>query len=263
MTPWLCLYHWDLPQALQDQGGWPHRDTAEKFADYARVVARRLADRVKHWVMFNEPNVHALFGHGNGSHAPGLTGMANLRGGDPPSEPGAGPRAAGELRAEHAGLHLGTVINVQPTRPSSPTDQDRRAAARFDAYWNGTFLDPLFKGAYPPAIADEFAPLIADRDLQTIKQPIDFLGLNYYAPMYIADGPQNLLGAWYGAVPAGTRFTAFDWPIDAAGLTEALIRLRDQYGNPEVYITENGACFNDLVAADGTAHDDDRIAYLR
>ncbi len=107
------------------------------------------------------------------------------------------------------------MINVQPTRPSSPTDEDRRAAARFDAYWNGTFLDPLFKGSYPPAIAEEFAPLIAAGDLQTIKQPIDFLGLNYYAPMYIADAPQNLFGAWYGAVPAGTRFTAFDWPIDA------------------------------------------------
>ena len=262
VTPWLCLYHWDLPQALQDEGGWTHRDTADKFADYARVVARRLADRVKHWVMFNEPNVHALFGHGNGSHAPGLTGMVNLRGAIHHQNLAQG-RALQALRAEHAGLRLGTVINVQPTRPSSPTDEDRRAAARFDAYWSGGFLDPLFKGCYPPAIADEFAPLIAAGDLQTIRQPIDFLGLNYYAPMYIADAPQNLLGAWYGAVPAGTRLTAFEWPIDAAGLTEALNRLRDQYGNPEVYVTENGACYNDLVAADGTVHDNDRIAYLR
>ena len=95
ITPYLCLYHWDLPQALQDEGGWVKRDTADKFADYARVVARRLGDRVKHWAMFNEPNVHALFGYGVGSHAPGVTGMPNFAGGDPSPEFGAGPRAAG------------------------------------------------------------------------------------------------------------------------------------------------------------------------
>ena len=100
-------------------------------------------------------------------------------------------------------------------------------------------------------------------DLQTIKQPIDFLGINYYAPMWVADAPQNMFGAWWGAVPAGMRFTSFGWPIDPSGLTDTLIRLRDHYGNPEVYVTENGACYEDPIAADGTVHDQDRIAYLR
>jgi beta-glucosidase len=262
VAPWLCLYHWDLPQTLQDQGGWLQRDIAEKFADYARVVTKRLGDRVLHWTMFNEANVHALFGHGIGSHAPGLTGLSNMLAAIHHQNLAQG-HALQALRAEHSQLRLGTVINVQPARPSSARDEDRRAAERFDAFWNGAVLDPLFKGVYPAAIAADFAPLVASGDLATIKQPIDFFGLNYYAPMYVAAAPQNLLGAWFGAVPAGTRFTAFGWPIDPSGLTDALHRLCDRYGNPDIYVTENGACYDDPVAPDGTVHDDDCVAYLR
>ena len=262
IAPWLCLYHWDLPQALQDEGGWLKRDIAEKFADYARIVARRLGDRVKHWAMFNEPNVHALFGHGVGYHAPGLTGLPNMAAAIHHQNLAQG-RALQALRAERNDLRLGTVINLQPMRPASTAAEDYRAAARSDAFWNGAFLDPLFNGAYPPLIAEHFAALAAAGDLQAIRQPIDFLGLNYYSPMYIADAPQSLLGAWFGATPPGTRFTAFGWPIDPSGLTDVLGRLRDDYGNPDVYITENGACFEDHVAADGTIRDDDRVEFLR
>jgi beta-glucosidase len=262
VTPWVCLYHWDLPQALQDQGGWRNRDIAEKFADYGRIVARRLGDRVKHWAMFNEPNVHALFGHGVGNHAPGLTGMPSFLAAIHHQNLAQGC-ALQALRAERGDLRLGTVINLQPARPSSDSDADRRASERFDAFWNGAFFDPLFKGVYPPLIADQFAALIAAGDLATINQPIDFIGLNYYAPNYIAAAPQSLFGAWFGAVPPGTRFTAFGWPVDPSGFTDALYRLRDRYGNPEIYITENGACYDDPLAADGTVHDEDRIAYLR
>jgi beta-glucosidase len=262
VTPWLCLYHWDLPQALQDQGGWLNRDIAENFADYARVVARRLGDRVKHWAMFNEANIHALFGHGMGSHAPGLTGLSNLQAAIHHQNLAQG-RALQALRAERAGLRLGTVANISAVRPASDRDTDRRAVVRFDAYWNGATLDPLFKGSYPAAVAAEFAPLIAADDLQTIRQPVDFFGVNYYAPAYVADAPQSLFGAWFGAVPAGTRFTAIGWPIDPSGLTDTLVRLRDHYGNPDVYVTENGACYDDPIAADGTVHDQDRVEYLR
>jgi len=262
VTPWLCLYHWDLPQALQDQGGWLNRDIAEKFADYARITARRLGDRVKHWAMFNEANVHALFGHGMGSHAPGLTGLQGFLAASHYQNLAQG-RALLALRAERADLRLGTVLNVSPARPSADRDEDRRAAERFDAFWNGAFLDPLFKGCYPAAVAADFAPLIADDDLRAIRQTVDFLGLNYYAPAYVASAPQSLFGAWFGATPPGTRFTSFGWPIDASGLTDALIRLRERYGNPEVYVTENGACYDDPVAADGVVHDSDRISYLR
>src|SRR5262249_54432527 len=148
IAPWLCLYHWDLPQALQENGGWLNRDTSAKFADYARVVTRRLGDRVKHWAIFNEPNVHALFGHGMGDHAPGLKGLPNCR---PATHPRtrAKARAVKALRGERADLRRGTIISLQPARPSSENADDPRAADRFDALWNGPCLDPLMTGAYP------------------------------------------------------------------------------------------------------------------
>jgi beta-glucosidase len=262
ITPWLCLYHWDLPQALQDRGGWVNRDIAGRFADYAGIVARRLGDRVKHWATFNEANVHALFGYGTGGHAPGLTGLQNMLAATHHQNLAQG-RALQALRAERSDFRLGTVLNLSPMRPSSQSEADRHGAERYDAFWNGAFLDPLFRGAYPPAFAGAFAPLIADGDLKVTQQPVDFFGLNYYGPAYVVDAPQSLVGANYGPVPPGTRFTAMGWPIDAGGLTEVLIRLRDHYGNPDVYVTENGACYNDLVAEDGTVHDDERVAYFR
>ncbi len=262
ITPWLCLYHWDLPQALQQQGGWLNRAIADKFADYATVVARRLGDRVKHWATFNEPNVHALFGHGIGSHAPGLTGLPNMLAAIHHQNLAHG-RALQALRAERSDLRIGTVVNQQPSRPSSARQEDRRAAVRFDAMWNGACLQPLLTGSYPQVVASDFAPLIKNDDLTTMHQPVDYLGVNYYAPMYIADTPQSLFGAWFGAVPEGTRFTAFGWPIDADALLEELVALRERYGDLEMYVTENGACYDDAVAPDGMVHDDDRIAYLR
>jgi beta-glucosidase len=262
ITPWLCLYHWDLPQALQDGGGWLNRDIAPKFADYARVVAKRLGDRVKHWATFNEPNIHALFGYGVGEHAPGIKGLPNMLAAMHNQNLAHG-RAVQALRAERNDFRLGTILSLQPARPSSGRDEDRRATERFDAMWNGSGLDPVLLGAYPAPVAGDFAPLVADGDLATIQKPLDFIGVNYYAPMYVAAAPQSLFGAWFGAVPAGTPFTAMGWPIEAAGLTEELIRIRARYGDPEIYVTENGACYDDTVAADGGVHDDDRVAYLR
>ncbi len=262
IAPWLCLYHWDLPQALQDQGGWLNRDTGEKFADYARVVAKRLGDRVKHWVTFNEANVHALFGHGVGTHAPGVKGLSNMVAAIHHQNLAHG-LAVQALRAERVDLRIGPVISLQPIRPSSDSEPDHRAALRFDAMWNGACLDPLMRGSYPDLVAGDFAPLVKDGDLATIRQPTDFVGVNYYSPMYVMEAPKSLFGAWFGAVPAGTRLTAIGWPVDAGGLTEELIRLRDRYGDPELYVTENGACYDDPLAADGTVHDDDRVAYLR
>jgi beta-glucosidase len=202
-------------------------------------VAHRLGDRVKHWAIFNEPNVHALFGHGLGDHAPGLKGLPNMLAAIHHLNLAHG-RAVQALRAERADLRLGTVISLQPARPSSDNADDHRAAERFDAMWNGACLDPLVTGAYPAAVAADFAAHAADGDFATMRQPIDYLGVNYYAPMYVMHAPQSLFGAWFGAAPAGTLFTAMCAPIDA-----------------------RGACYDDPLAADGTVHDDDRIAYLR
>jgi len=262
VTPWLCLYHWDLPQALQDEGGWVNRDTADKFADYAGIVARRLSDRVKHWAMFNEANVHALFGYGVGNHAPGVSGLANMLAAAHHQNLAQG-RALSALRAERADLQLGTVMSLQPVRPSSGRIADRAAAERFDAFWNRSFVGPLLEGTYPAALANRFEPFIAAGDLAAIRQPVDFLGVNFYSRMYIAQAPGALLDASWGAIPEGTRFTAFGWPITPDALYEELTALHGRYGGLPLYITENGACFNDTVEADGSVHDADRVAYLR
>lgn len=262
IAPWLCLYHWDLPQALQDKGGWIKRDTAQRFADYARVVVKRLGDRVMHWATFNESNIHALFGHGVGEHAPGMKGLPSMLAAMHHQNLAHG-LAVAALRSERDDLRIGTILSLQPARPSSEADQDRRATERFDAMWNGAGLDPLLRGAYPAAVAADFAPFVADGDLAVIRRPLDFLGVNYYAPMYVADAPGSLFGAWFGAVPAATPLTDMGWPIDAAGLAEELSSLGRQYGDLDLYVTENGACFDDTVGADGVVHDDKRIDYLR
>jgi len=262
ITPWLCLYHWDLPQALQEQGGWVNRDIADKFAAYALVVAQRLADRVKHWAMFNEANVHALLGYGDGSHAPGVRGLANALAAIHHQNLAQG-RALAALRSAHPGLRLGTVISLQPALPSSDSLEDRHAAERFGAFWNGAFLDPLLEGIYPEPIAAEFSALAAAGDLAAMRQPIDFLGVNYYSRMYIRNAPESLLGTTWGAVPGGLRFTDMGWPITPDGLYEQLTSLQRRYGDLALYITENGACFTDHVAADGSVNDTERVAYLR
>ena len=261
IAPWLCLYHWDLPQALQDQGGWLRRETADKFADYAGVVGKRLGDRVKHWAMFNEPNIHAIFGHGTGQHAPGMSGLPNMLAAMHHQNL-AQVRAMQALRAERAGLQLGAIVNVQPVRPSSDREEDHRAVERFDAFWNRACLDPLLKGSYPAAVMPDFAPLVRDGDLTALHQKPDFLGLNYYAPMWVADAPQTTFGAWFGAVPQGTAFTAMGWPVDASGLTEVLIDIHNRYGDLPIYVTENGACYDETADPDGAVHDEQRIAYL-
>ena len=261
ITPWLCLYHWDLPQALEEKGGWRNRDTAQKFADYAGIVARRLGDRVKHWITFNEPNVHALFGYGLGENAPGVKGLPNMLAAMHHQNLAHG-RAAQVLRAETTEARIGTVVCLQPARPASASATDRSAAERFDAMWNGACLDPQMLGHYAAPVAGDFAPLIIGDDLATIHQPLDFIGMNYYAPMYVEDAPGSLFGAWFGALPPGTPVTAMGWPVDAGGLTEELTRISARYNKPEIYITENGACYEDIIAADGVVHDAERIAYL-
>ncbi len=262
LTPWLCLYHWDLPQALEDKGGWRNRDTAQRFADYAGVVARRLGDRVKHWITFNEPNIHALFGYGLGEHAPGVKGLPNMLAAMHHQNLAHG-RAVRVLRSESAGARIGTVVSLQQARPASDRDEDRRAAERFDAMWNGACLDPQMLGRYAAPVAGDFAPLVIGDDLATMHQPLDFIGMNYYAPMYVADAPQSLFGAWFGAVPNGTPLTAMGWPVDPGSLTEELVRISARYSKPDIYITENGACYDDIVGGDGQVHDAERTAYLR
>ena len=267
IEPWVCLYHWDLPQALQDRGGWTNRDIAGWFADYAQAVARRLGDRVGHWSMLNEPSVVAIFGHGLGGHAPGLTGRDNYAKAIHHQNlaQGQGLQALRAMAEGKSGKswQLGTVLSLQPVWAVGGLNANQPAADLWSAVWNGACLDPLFHGRYPEELAADFAPLIRDGDMETIRQPVDFLGLNYYSRMHQQPDPGGLFGTGFGSAPEGTRTTGMGWPIEPDGLAEMLIDLKERYGNPPVYVAENGAAFPDQPGPDGRVEDADRIAYLR
>jgi len=263
IEPWVCLYHWDLPQALQDRGGWTERAIADWYAEYAGLVARRLGDRATRWITFNEPMVHAVLGHGLGEHAPGLRGRQPMFAAFHHQNLAHG-RGVLSLRAEGgARFRIGTVLNLQPVRPAEGLAENVPAAEMWDAVWNRAALDPVLAGRYPKLLERSFEPLQQAGDLSEIKQPVDFIGLNYYGPMYQKVDPKGLVGTNWGAMPPDIHPNALGWPIDANGLVETLADLRDNYGNPAVFVTENGACVADTVGPAGSIDDQGRIAYLR
>jgi beta-glucosidase len=263
ITPWVCPYHWDLPQALEDRGGWHNRDVAGWFTDYVRVIVARLGDRVRHWPLLNEPNVHAIFGHGFGNHAPGRTGWPSYCAAQHHQNLATGA-ALQALRAERRDLTLGTIVSLQPVYAAGPTDADRQARVRFDAAWNRCNLDPMIVGRYPAVFADDFAPFVKDSDMATIRQPLDFVGVNYYGSAHVVDDPAGFLAATsFGDLPAGVEVTALGWPIEPNGLVEVMNDLKTHYGNPPVYVMENGACYDDPAPAGGVVDDPRRLAYFR
>ena len=264
VSPWACLFHWDLPQALQDRGGWENRDIANWFAEYAVTVARKLADRVSHWALFSEPQVHAVMGHGLGEHAPGFKNRDKMFAAIHHQNL-AQARGMTALQVQSFGpvRDIGTVFSLQPVRPASDTPADRDAAAIWDALWNRSFLDPLFHGRYPKLLEPYLSKFVRKDDLLEIKRTVDFLGVNYYAPMYQRTDRNGLVGTNWGANPPGMPTTGMGWPVDPGGLIEVLADLRENYGNPPIYITENGAYFKEPPAAAGRIDDAERISYLR
>jgi beta-glucosidase len=260
IAPMATLYHWDLPQALEDGGGWMERATAERFAEYAALVADRLADRVAHWVPVNEPSVASLLGYALGMHAPGKTLMFGALPAAQHLLLGHG-LATQALRASGAKA-VGTANNHAPMWPASDSEQDRAAAELFDTVWNRLFADPMLLGRYP----DGFAELMgaADGDLAVIAQPLDFYGLNYYNPMCVAApaDPASEMPFDQREV-TGYPKTDFGWPVVPDGLREQLVILGDRYPDlPPVMVTENGCSYNMGPDADGVVDDQPRIDYL-
>lgn len=270
IEPFPTLYHWDLPQALQDRGGWAQRDTVEAFADYAAVVGRRLGDRIRRWVTHNEPWCVATLGHEEGRHAPGHTDPAEaLRVGHHLLLSHAG--AAAVLRDTSPGAEVGLVLIHCPAHPASDSEADRDAARWFDGSFNRWYLDPIFRGVYPAdAIADRVAlghlvgpelPFVRDGDLAAISRPLDFLGVNYYSRAVMREGPD---GRPLSVPPADSaRITDMDWEVYPDGLCESLLRIQRDYGPRKVYVTENGAAYDDPVDASGRSADRRRVSYLR
>ncbi|WP_434624555.1 GH1 family beta-glucosidase [Azospirillum sp. B2RO_4] len=262
ITPMACLYHWDLPQPLEDAGGWQGREIVGPFADYARIVTARLADRVKTWMMLNEPNVVAIFGYGVGEHAPGhkLGEQGILRALHHQNlAQGAALRA---IAAERSGLTLGTVLNLQPAVPDSDRPEDVAATARWDAVWNRVTLDGLMRGQIPALLADQMAEFVLPGDEEAIRYPIDLLGINYYSRMTMKHEEGRPFDVGWGEAQC-RRWTGMAWPVQPEGLYDLLTELRTDYGNPAVYIAENGCAYDDVVTPDGQIHDAERVLFYR
>ena len=264
IKPLPTLFHWDLPQALQDKGGWTKRDTAKYFADYARMVVARLSDRVDYWITHNEPWVAAFVGHLYGEHAPGM------------HNPFAAVAAMHHLLLSHGlavsamraaarqPLQIGPALNLSPVYPAKPGGWDERAARFSDAFLNRIALDPLLKGEYPSFLPGWIwrwlsGKVIQAGDLQTIAAPIDFLGVNYYRRTVMRYAP---LVQSVPVFPKDYAYTDLGWEIYAPGLYDLLLRLQRDYAVPNIFISENGATMTDELS-DGHIHDTRRIEYLR
>jgi len=287
VEPWLTLYHWDLPQELEDRGGWASRDTAYRFAEYALDTHAALGDRVRRWTTLNEPWCAAFLGYAAGAHAPGR------------QEPAAAVAAGHHLMLGHGlvvealrsadpTLSLGITLNLTVVDPVDASDAgDVDAARRIDGQLNRFFLDPLLRGAYPADVLDDLRGswtdgLVQGGDLETISAPIDFLGVNYYhgeavslrpaAPREAMEAPTDRPTSTPFPAAEGVFFhsrdlprTAMDWEVQPEGLTRLLARVHDEYTSElgtALYVTENGAAYDDVVAPDGAVHDEERVAFL-
>jgi beta-glucosidase len=285
VQPVTTLYHWDLPQELEDAGGWANRETALRFADYAEHVAGKLGDRITVWTTLNEPWCSAYLGYASGVHAPGRT------------EPLAALQAAHHLNLGHglAGRAIRSVLgedtavsvtlNLHVTRPVDPDSAaDLDAIRQLDAVGNRVFLGPMLDGAYPADLLQDTASItdwsfVKDGDEATIAVPLTVLGINYYstsrarhytgeAPKIQADGHQaSEHSSWVGAddvefLPQPGPYTAMGWNIDPSGMTELLTDIGSRYPDLPLMVTENGAAFYDVVSEDGRVHDADRVSYL-
>ncbi|WP_245978300.1 GH1 family beta-glucosidase [Allostella humosa] len=260
IEPWACLYHWDLPQALQDQGGWVARDSAGWFADYAVLIARRLGDRVKRFATFNEPSVFTLFGYVMDWQAPGIMDRASYLAAMHHVNLAHGA-AVDVLRDLVPGGLVGAIHNRQPCLPVSQAEADREAAAFFDACWNRAFPDAQILGTYPSALIDKVAPWVKAGDLARICRPVDWLGLNHYSPIYARADPEAILGFGWGSPPEGRPQTDVGWVIDANAFRDTLIDVHRTYRLP-IYVTENGYGGTDAPDATGAVQDPERVGYL-
>ncbi|MFV2111259.1 GH1 family beta-glucosidase [Micromonospora sp. LOL_025] len=278
IEPWLTLYHWDLPQPLEDAGGWPARDTAARFADYATLVADALGDRVRYWTTLNEPWCSAFLGYGSGAHAPGRSDGADAVRAGHHLMLGHG-LAVQALRAARPTAEVGVTVNLYPVTPASVAPADVDAARRIDGLANRFFLDPLLRGSYPADLMADLAKVtdfghVRDGDLATISTPLDVVGVNYYSRHVVAAPvpgaePEPYWRApscWPGSedvrfVTRGVPVTDMNWEIDAPGLVETLRRVHEEYTDLPLYVTENGSAFVDEVV-DGQVDDVDRLAYF-
>ena len=262
IAPMVTLYHWDLPQALEDDGGWLNRATVDRFADFAALVGERFVDRVEHWIPVNEPNVVMMLGYGNGEHAPGRRLMFDAL---PVAHHLllAHGRAAIALRAAGA-TSVGCANNHAPMWPASDDAADVGATKLFDALWNGMYVEPMLLGRYPVDLAPLMGDLVVDGDLATIRQPLDFYGINYYNPLRVAAAGEEAEMPFEFRELLGYESTERGWPIVPDALREYLITMRARYraALPPIMITESGCAYSTGPDEDGVVDDQARIDYF-
>jgi beta-glucosidase len=267
IVPNATLNHWDLPQALQDRGGWPNRESADWFAGYARVLFDRLGDRVPLWATHNEPWVVAMAGYASGDMAPGLADHARAH------------AAAHHLLLAHgkavqafrAGTYrgeIGMVLNLSQWLPATDNEADRAACQRAIESTNQLFCEPLFNARYPATLLDwlgPMAPPVRDGDMKVISQPIDWLGVNYYMTWRVrhnhAGGPFKW--TWEPVSAPNWGLTDMGWGINPIGLKAVLLEMKDAYGNPKLFVTENGCAVTEVPDGEGYVDDEGRVNFLR
>lgn len=262
IEPWVTLYHWDLPQALEDAGGWANRDTVEAFVEYTDIVTRRLGDRVQHWITINEPWVVSTLGYLWGVMAPGRQDLKEslavahsllLAHGD----------AVEVIRRNVPDARVGITLNLASVYAESESDADHAAAKRVDGSMNRWFLDPVYQGSYPNdmlTLYGDALPAIEDGDFDRIARRTDFLGINNYSPVYVKhdpDGPGEV-----GMADRDGEHTAVGWLVEPKAFEELLVRVHDDYRPGQLFVTENGAAFADDRPVDGRVRDPRRTAYI-
>lgn len=261
IQPWITLYHWDLPQILQDQGGWVNPDSPRWFADYTDVVTRRLGDRVKSWTTHNEPWCTSFLSNMLGQHAPGLQ--------DPPVAFKVAHNvlishgtSAAVIRRNVSGATVGITLNLVPFTPATEREQDIHEANRADVFTNRWFLDPVFRGKYPSEGVELFRAALDGIDLDAVAAAnvdSDFLGINYYMRWIVKHdaAPNEKL------FPPDSEFTDMEWEVYPQGMTDMLLRVHREYNPPAIYITENGSAYTDPpMPVDGVVEDPQRVAFL-
>ncbi|AKQ63418.1 Beta-glucosidase [Myxococcus hansupus] len=272
IEPFVTLYHWDMPQVLQDLGGWPNRDTASAFVEYADVMSRKLGDRVSRWITHNEPWCISFLGYCNGEHAPGHKNWGEMLATAHHLLLSHG-QAVPVIRANVKNASVGITLNLSPAEPASPSAEDAEACRRHDGSFNRWYLDPLYGRGYPTDVVEDYVkdghlasstlPFVRDGDMETIAVPTDFLGINYYSRAIMrSDRIPESKNAPRTVHPEPER-TDMDWEVYAPALTRLLQHLHTHYQPGPLYITENGCAYATGPSEDGKVHDEKRVAYLR
>ncbi|PPR42451.1 MAG: 1,4-beta-D-glucan glucohydrolase [Alphaproteobacteria bacterium MarineAlpha5_Bin11] len=269
IKPLVTLYHWDLPQKLQDKGGWLNRDTAKIFSDYAETFTKKFSDKIDFISTFNEPAVFSIHGNVDGYMAPGIKNKdiylaslhhINLAHG----------YAIQSMRSIRKDLELGCVLNLGPCVPCSDSEEDINATNIYDMYWNRAFLNPMYKGYYPSALENELKKYIFSNDIKNIYQKCDYIGLNHYQHSRVKADKNHLLGArgaYYNEKPFGlsndVELTSMGWEVVPEAYYDQIMELKNLYDDPIIYLTENGCAYLDKIENDGKVYDNKRVEYYK